>query len=355
MVCSPSSTATRLCCIRCPLVACATPRLTVPSKMRLATSPMRIMPAAIIGLAASGPPDGLTTTSSARPISLRRIASWWVKQVCSSATSIGPSPTPAASAASLADGARVRSRTDSEWASMRWSSPVIQAGRSHSSAARSGDASTMAAPPSVIGAQSSRRSGLARYSPASSSAAPMSQASWALGLSVGAAAVAGGHLGHLGLGGDAGLDAGPGLEGGQLHRGGPQRGGVIGLAHAAEHPGQVAGARLAVAVHQGGVGVARADLQVRLVQRPGAVHLHVAFGHGRPGADGVQRHHKAERLPGQVVRRAGAVEVEAVVVEAHLVHRLGDHRLDQLHLAQRVLRAHVFGLGKPDDGNVAAC
>jgi hypothetical protein len=176
-----------------------------------------------------------------------------------------------------------------------------------------------------------------------------------VGVVLGAAAAAGGHLGHLGLGGDAGLDAGPGLEGGQLHRGGPQRGGVIGLAHAAEHPGQVAGARLAVAVHQGGVGVARADLQVRLVQRPGAVHLHVALGHGRPGADGVQRHHKAERLPGQVVRRAGAVEVEAVVVEAHLVHRLGDHRLDQLHLAQRVGRADVLGLGKPDDGNVAAC
>ena len=171
----------------------------------------------------------------------------------------------------------------------------------------------------------------------------------------GAAAVAGGHLGHLGLRGDAGLDAGQGLEGGQLHRAGPQRGGVIGLAHAAEHPGQVAGARLAVAVHQGGVGVARADLQVRLVQRPGAVHLHVAFGDGRPGADGIQRHHKAERLPGQVVRRAGAVEVEAVMVETHLVHRLGDHRLDQLHLAQRVRRADVFGLGKPDDGNVAAC
>jgi hypothetical protein len=43
-----------------------------------------------------------------------------------------------------------------------------------------------------------------------------------------------------------------------------------------------------------------------------------------------------------------------VVVEAHLVHRLGDHRLDQLHLAQRLRRANVLGLGKPDDGNVAA-
>ena len=65
-----------------------------------ATSPMRMRPAVIIGLAASAPPDGLISTSSPRPSAERRISSWWVNGACSSATCTGPSPTPAFSAAS---------------------------------------------------------------------------------------------------------------------------------------------------------------------------------------------------------------------------------------------------------------
>ena len=60
----PSRTHTRFCCRHGPEVAWATPRSAVPSMMRWATSPMRMRPAAIIGLAASAPPEGLTLTWS---------------------------------------------------------------------------------------------------------------------------------------------------------------------------------------------------------------------------------------------------------------------------------------------------
>ena len=63
---SPSSTHTRFCCRHGPLVAWATPRFTRPSAMRAATSPMRMSPAVSIGLAASAPPDGLTSASPSR-------------------------------------------------------------------------------------------------------------------------------------------------------------------------------------------------------------------------------------------------------------------------------------------------
>ena len=48
-------------------VAWATARSPSPSVMRVAASPMRMSPAAMIGLAHSAPPDGLTSTSSPRP------------------------------------------------------------------------------------------------------------------------------------------------------------------------------------------------------------------------------------------------------------------------------------------------
>ena len=49
---------------------------------------------------------------------------------CSSATSTGPSPSPAASAAMRVDGESSRARNDGLWHSVRWSKPVMYAGRS---------------------------------------------------------------------------------------------------------------------------------------------------------------------------------------------------------------------------------
>ena len=49
---------------------------------------------------------------------------------CSSATSTGPAPRPAASAAMRVDGESARSRNAGLWHSVRWSKPVMNAGRS---------------------------------------------------------------------------------------------------------------------------------------------------------------------------------------------------------------------------------
>ena len=64
-------------------------------------------PVAMIGFDASAPPDGLTATSSPSPSTWRSSSSSWVNAACSSATSTGPSPRPAASAAMRVDGESV--------------------------------------------------------------------------------------------------------------------------------------------------------------------------------------------------------------------------------------------------------
>ncbi len=135
------------------------------------------------GLAASAPPDGLTTTSSPSPSALRRTTSWEENGACSSAVSTGRSKTPACSAAIRVDGESVRSRRPRLWASMRWSMPVIQAGRSQSLRAVSPAARTTAAAPSPMGGQSPVRSGRTSYPPCAT-APPLS---WACGLASAAA------------------------------------------------------------------------------------------------------------------------------------------------------------------------
>ncbi len=120
-----------------------------------------------IGLPARGPPDGLIATSSARPSSVRSTSSWWLNGACSSATSMPDRSTPAAAAA--AEGERVRSRLPMLIGSTLWARPEIQAGRSETARARSPAASTIAAAPSVTGAQSCLRSGSAYIGRASSS------------------------------------------------------------------------------------------------------------------------------------------------------------------------------------------
>ena len=150
-----------------------------------AARPIRASPAANIGLPHSAPPDGLTRTPSPRPSARCRRSSWWVKGACSSAVSTPPAS--AARAAAVADGAVVRSRAPSTAESTRCSNPVIQAGRAHSSRARSPAARMATAAPSLIGAQSCARSGSATYGAASRSAEEYSPASCAPGLSRAAA------------------------------------------------------------------------------------------------------------------------------------------------------------------------
>jgi hypothetical protein len=76
----------------------------------------------------------------------------------------------------------VRSRAPRLLDSIRCSMPVIQAGRSAISLARSSAASTTAAAPSEIGAQSCARNGSARYGSASNASTPAAPRTCACGL-----------------------------------------------------------------------------------------------------------------------------------------------------------------------------
>ncbi len=165
---------------------------------------------------------------------------------------------------------------------------------------------------------------------------------------VGAAAVR--DRGHL-LGGDgARVEHGACLEAGERDRVRPERPVVVGVQLAGHHPGQVARRRLRVAVDQRRVGVAGLDLQPRLVQRPRAVHLDVALLDRRPRPDRVERHHEAERLPGEVVGAARAGEAD-LGDAPHTVEHLVDDRLDHLDLVELGRRPTMVGLCGRDDGD----
>lgn len=58
--------------------------------IRSAASIMRIRPSAMMALAQSAPPEGLTSTAPARPSDSRRMISCGLKMAEISATSIGP-------------------------------------------------------------------------------------------------------------------------------------------------------------------------------------------------------------------------------------------------------------------------
>ena len=77
---SPSRTQTRFCCRHGPEVAWPSVRRAWPSWIRRAASPMRVRPVAITGLAASGPPEGFTSTSSPSPSAARSTSSSWLKR-----------------------------------------------------------------------------------------------------------------------------------------------------------------------------------------------------------------------------------------------------------------------------------
>ncbi len=65
---------------------------------------MRVSPATMGGFETNAPPDGLMTVWSVNPSASLSKSSSWVYDAHNSATSIGASPTPAFSPASLAEG-----------------------------------------------------------------------------------------------------------------------------------------------------------------------------------------------------------------------------------------------------------
>src|SRR5262249_952395 len=159
---SPSSTQTRFCWRQWPCVACATARSPSPRAILANASPILFRPHEKSVRVHSDPPDGLIRTSGPRPTASRTTSSCCAYAAASSAKSSLSVPTPALTAASWADGARVRSRTPSAGGSIRWSMPRIQTGRLASLRAESPAAITIAVAPSLLVGQSWSRSGEVR-------------------------------------------------------------------------------------------------------------------------------------------------------------------------------------------------
>ena len=159
---------TRFCCRHGPEVAWAIALWALPSMMRAAASPIRNEAGHHQRVGRQRPTRGV---DGHRVGQAQRVAQDELlvgeRRRGARPRRRGPCPgrrptasnTPAPCAAVRVDGDWVRSRAPRAWASMRWSMPVIQAGRSHSSRARSSAASTMATTPSVMGGRVWRRSG----------------------------------------------------------------------------------------------------------------------------------------------------------------------------------------------------
>ncbi len=202
--------------------------------------------------------------------------------------------------------------------SMRCAMPVITAGFSVSSRARSTLASTIAAAPSVIGAQSCLRSGSAKYGSASSSSTSLLPDELRLRVRLGVAPVAHRDLGHGPLGPQPGVEAEPRLQAGDADRVRPQRRDGVRVELQRERAPQQAGRGLAEAVDQRRVDLARDDLQPRLVQRPRARRPRRGTPSPGKGADRVEGGDERERPPGEVVRGARAPEADVLVAQAGL-------------------------------------
>ncbi len=161
------------------------------------------------------------------------------------------------------------------------------------------------------------------------------------------------HLGHRPLVGDAGGDHRPGLEGGEGQRVGAQGGQEVRVHLHRVDQGRVAGRGAPGAGDHGDLDVALLQAEPRLVERPGAVHLHVGVPLGRPGADGVQVGDEGEGLAGDVVAAAEAGEVDVGPGQPERCEGVGDGLHQQLGLRLVGVTDHR-GLGPADDGDVAS-
>ena len=327
MASCPSRTHTRFCCRHGPCAAWATPRPARPSMIRLATSPMRTRPAAIIGFDVSAPPDGFTSTSSAMPSASRRISSSWLNWAWISATSIAPSVAPAFS---RGQGRRRRRRQVPQPEVLRVD-PVLDApdpcrplavlpgdvvGRDHDGRGAVGDRRDVASP-AAGGASPAGRAGRRRSRPRRSTACGLRcalrrlrAATSARSRSVRPDAV------RYASACSAAMSTMDGHSGRHRVRVGLQRPDLV----------QVTERRLAEAVDDRAVDVAGLDRHPGFVQRPGRVHLDVALLDRRPRAHPVETHHERERSAGEVVAGPRDREVDVASLHAGALDRLAHHR-----------------------------
>ena len=314
-----------------------------------AAQPILASPAANIGLPQSAPPDGLTSVvavQAERPAQQDLL-------VGERRVQLGDLNRPPGDRAEAAEAGAQQVPAPSDPDSIRWLNDVIQAGRSHSSRARAPDARTTTAAPSPTGAQSCARSGSATYGRTEQvlDRDLTGHLRGRVGNRGGPAARR--DLRHVLLGPQPGLDAEPRLQRRDRHRVRPQRGHQVGVELQREHPPQLGARGLAEAVGQRDVRLAGHDLHPRLVQRPGAVHLHVRFHDRRDGADRVHRLHEGERPPGQVVRRPRAPEPDVALGQPGSGVHLREDRHQHLHPAGgRVLANPAGRLGEADDGDL---
>ena len=323
-----------------------------PSQIRRAASPIRIRPPVNIGLPASGPPDGLIVTSSAEA----ELAAQDQLLVAERRVQLGDLDAGRGRRRrrrAAVDGERVRSRVPMLSASTEWRDAGDPRRPVGDARARSPAASTIAAAPSVTGAQSCLRNGSAYIGRASSSSTdepPLRTAYSFFSASVSerltTSAIARSSQSPASM-------PGAGLQAGERDGVGPQRRQGVGVELERERPAQHAGRGLAEAVDERGVDLAGLDLQPGLVERPGGVHLDVRLVDRRDHADRVDRRDERERPAGQVVGGARAPEADVVPGAAGLLVQLGEERDQQLHARGGAVELLHLSLGEPHDGNVS--
>ncbi len=164
--------------------------------------------------------------------------------------------------------------------------------------------------------------------------------------------VAGGDGGEGPLVGVARVDERLGLECGEGDGVGPQGGEVVGVELSGEHVPELAGRGLPVRVDERGLGLAGAELDPRLVQRPGPVHLDMGLGDRRPGPHAVEGHGEGEGAAGQVVARPGAGEVDLPRGESDLSEGLGEDGEQHFDFGEVRGVPAVLALPEGDDGHV---
>ncbi len=174
-----------------------------------------------------------------------------------------------------------------------------------------------------------------------------------LGVALGVAAAARGHLGHVALAVLALVEQRPGLQRRQADGVGSERRQGVGVELEDQRLGGLAHRRAAEAEDQRRVDLAGLDLHPGLVERPGAVHLDVRLRDRRPGADGVHGADEGEGLAREVVGAARDREADLLLRDAGALHRLVDHRHQHLDFVAQSLAPHVGRLRVRDDGDVA--
>ena len=160
---------------------------------------------------------------------------------------------------------------------------------------------------------------------------------------------AGDHVGEVLLGGLARFEQRPRLECGERDRVGPQRCDEVRIELTALHLVGRPGRRLAVAVHERGVDLAELQLDPRLVESPGAIHLDVALLDRWPRPDAVERRDEAEGRAGEVVGRAAAGEADVVLRHARALDGGCGDRHEHLDFVGVGDRPHVCALRERDD------